>query len=127
MALRPFRVQVCVPILAPQARDCAVTRESHSVWRRVLGHNATLRKPRDLAACMLQVFASRRTVISFILPRGKRYRPRSRTWALPVDELKLKLSVLTQRVTQTPLLLLNPVVAAVGAAGGGGGAARPGL
>ncbi len=48
---------VCVPSLV-QARDCAVTRESRSVWRRVLGHNATLRNPRDLAACMLQVPAA---------------------------------------------------------------------
>ena len=47
------RPNVCYPLM--QARDCAVTRESRSVWRRVLGHNATLRNPRDLAACMLQV------------------------------------------------------------------------
>ena len=44
-----------IALAVPQARDCAVTRESRSVWRRVLGHNATLRKPRDLAACMLEV------------------------------------------------------------------------
>ena len=53
-------------LLASQARDCAVTRESRSAWRRVLGHNATLRNPRDLAACMVQV--TRHTACPLHLP-----------------------------------------------------------
>ena len=38
-----------------QVRDCAVGAEKKSPWRRMLGHHATLRAPRDPGACILQV------------------------------------------------------------------------
>ena len=44
-----------VGAVVAQARDCAVTRESRSVWRRVLGHHTTLRTPRDGADCTVKV------------------------------------------------------------------------
>ena len=44
-----------IDTLRLQARYCEVSRESRSVWRRVLGHHTTLRNPRDAATPMLQV------------------------------------------------------------------------
>jgi hypothetical protein len=38
-----------------QVRDCTVAKDARSPWRRVLGHHATLRAPRDPAACIFQV------------------------------------------------------------------------
>ena len=38
-----------------QVRDCTVAKDTRSPWRRVLGRHATLRAPRDPAACIFQV------------------------------------------------------------------------
>ncbi len=38
-----------------QVRDCSVPKSKRSPWRRMLGHHATLRAPRDPAACIFQV------------------------------------------------------------------------